>query len=221
MKKAFIWIIVLITAIAAVATGIVIGTVNRTAASKKDLQKPANEITDTGEDLHNNTQNDIKKITAEEVKSVLLGTTSFEESEARLKNLKWKYLGQLLDSSMTTRYLYVIEGDEGLIVVMSPIINLYDMSFRIDFEDSTYLITEEGTVNAKTKEAPDAQTLAKLNNTLFFKVEVKNNISEEALLKDYGNTWYFETYDQYIAEKSNTKTGTDHVPEEPTPSPVP
>ena len=148
---------------------------------------------------------------------------SFEESEALLKNLKWKYRGKLLDASMTTRYLYVFRGDEGAIVVITPIINLNDMSFRIDFENSTYLIMEDGTVNAKTKEAPDAETLLRLNNTLFFDVDVKSDMDEEALMKNYNSTWEFETYDQYIAKAANENDSseTEHVPGEPTPSPIP
>ena len=167
--------------------------------------------------------NDIKEISPEELKSVLLGLKSFEESEALLKNLKWKYRGKLLDASMTTRYLYVFRGYEGAIVVITPIINLNDMSFRIDFENSTYLIMEDGTVNAKTKEAPDAETLLKLNNTLFFDVDVKSDMDEEALMKNYNSTWEFETYDQYIAKAANENDSseTEHVPGEPTPSPIP
>ena len=167
--------------------------------------------------------NDIKEISPEELKSVLLGLKSFEESEALLKNLKWKYRGKLLDASMTTRYLYVFRGYEGAIVVITPIINLNDMSFRIDFENSTYLIMEDGTVNAKTKEAPDAETLLKLNNTLFFDVDVRSDMDEEALMKNYNSTWEFETYDQYIAKAANENDSseTEHVPGEPTPSPIP
>ncbi len=151
----------------------------------------------------NGVNNDIKEISPEKLKSVLLGLKSFEESEALLKNLKWKYRGKLLDASMTTRYLYVFRGSEGAIVVITPIINLNDMSFRIDFENSTYLIMEDGTVNAKTKEAPDAETLLKLNNTLFFDVDVRSDMDEEALMKNYNSTWEFETYDQYIAKAAN------------------
>ena len=208
-------------AIAAIVAGIVIGTVKQTSASNKDLHKPVNEISDNSEDVHN--INDIKEISPDEVKSVLLGLKSFEESEALLKNLKWKYRGKLLDASMTTRYLYVFRGYEGAIVVITPIINLNDMSFRIDFENSTYLIMEDGTVNAKTKEAPDAETLLKLNNTLFFDVDVKSDMDEEALMKNYNSTWEFETYDQYIAKAANENDSseTEHVPGEPTPSPIP
>lgn len=221
MKKVLIWIIVLTMAIAAIVAGIVIGTVKQTSASNKDLHKPVNEISDNSEDVHN--INDIKEISPEEVRSVLLGLKSFEESEALLKNLKWKYRGKLLDASMTTRYLYVFRGYEGAIVVITPIINLNDMSFRIDFENSTYLIMEDGTVNAKTKEAPDAETLLKLNNTLFFDVDVRSDMDEEALVKNYNSTWEFETYDQYIAKAANENDSseTEHVPGEPTPSPIP
>ena len=47
-------------------------------------------------------------------------------------------------------------------------------------------------------------------------------MDEEALMKNYNSAWEFETYDQYIAAANeNDSSETEHVPGEPTPSPIP